>query len=257
MTMKVTILGSGTSSGVPLIGCTCEVCTSTDPKNNRTRASAVVEVNGKVFLLDTSTDLREQAIRFGLLRVDAVLYTHAHADHVHGIDELRIFNIRHLHEIPCYANKDTARRLRAYFEYIFEMAESESIRPFLTIYEIEKEFEIEGQKVIPIPAWHGQTQVFGYRIDNFAYLTDVNRIPEASLEMLRDLDLLVLDALRLKPHPTHFGLEEALQVIEQLKPRRAVLTHIAHQIDHQIISRSLPQNVELAYDGMVCSVPKE
>jgi phosphoribosyl 1,2-cyclic phosphate phosphodiesterase len=249
--MRVTILGSGTSSGVPMIGCTCPVCTSQDPEDNRLRASAAVEINGKVILIDTATDLREQAMRFELPRVDAVLFTHAHADHVHGIDELRTFNIRHLHEIPCYGNADTVKRIRNYFDYIFDEGERESIRPFLSIHEVEGNFSLAGVDVVPVPLWHGTLPVLGYRLGGFAYLTDVNQIPDSSWELLQGLDVLVLDALRHRPHTTHFSIQQAIEVVQRVAPGRAVLTHLSHQISHREVNKDLPNGVELAYDGMV------
>lgn len=248
--MRVTILGSGTSSGVPMIGCSCPVCTSDDPRNDRMRASAVVETGGRTLLLDTATDLRWQAIRFGLARVDAVLYTHAHADHLHGIDELRVFNIRQLSEIPCYGNRDILDRIRAYFRYIFDQEGAESFRPFLQLHEVTGPFRAAGVPVVPVPLWHGALPVLGYRIGDFAYLTDVNRIPDDSWRLLEGLELMVLDALRPRPHKTHFSLGQALEVVERAGPRRAWLTHISHQMEHQATNKELPKGVELAYDGL-------
>ncbi len=248
--MNVTILGSGTSSGVPMIGCDCPVCKSSDPHNRRMRASAAVELRGKVLLIDTSTDLREQALRFDLRRVDAVLYSHAHADHIHGIDELRVFNMRHLHEIPCYGNADTVRRIKSYFEYIFDSGEKKGFRPFLSLNEIEGPLTLFGATIVPIPLWHGELPVLGYRLGGLAYLTDVNRIPDSSIELLADLDLLVLDALRPKPHVTHFSIDQAVEVATMLKPEKTVLTHLSHLVDHRTTNQNLPKGVELAYDGM-------
>ena len=257
--MRVTILGSGTSFGVPVIGCNCPVCLSDNSRNRHLRASAAVEIQGKVLLLDTGPDLREQALRFSLDRVDAVLYTHAHADHIHGIDELRIFNLRHLHSIPCYANSDTCSKLRSYFAYIFDEKEEEAGypllgKPHLTIHEVEGPFALLGVAVVPVPMLHGARQVFGYRIGRFAYLTDVSRMPESSMPLIQGLDLMVIDALRARSHPTHFSIDEALQVIRVARPARAVLTHLSHQIDYETTNASLPEGVELAYDGLVFEV---
>jgi phosphoribosyl 1,2-cyclic phosphate phosphodiesterase len=252
--MRVTILGSGTSSGVPVIGCECAVCSSPDPRNRRTRASALVAVPGGNLLLDTATDLRFQALREGLGRVDAVLFTHAHADHLHGIDDLRLFNLRRGGTIPCYANHDTLERLRAYLRYIFDGEEGESWRPALSLTEVDGPFEVLGARVVPVPLWHGRTPVLGYRLGGFAYLTDANRIPEESWPLLYGLDVLVLDALRQKPHPTHFSLAEALEVAARLRPRRTLLTHLAHTVDHARVSVGLPSGVELAYDGLAFEV---
>ncbi|HOX46927.1 MAG TPA: MBL fold metallo-hydrolase [Myxococcota bacterium] len=252
--MRVTILGSGTSSGVPVIGCECRVCTSPDPRDRRTRASAVVALPGGNLLLDTATDLRAQALREGLVRVDAVLFTHAHADHLHGIDELRLFNLRRQGAIPCFGNRDTLERLRAYLRYIFDAEQGESWRPALTLTEVTGPFELLGARVVPIPLWHGRTPVLGYRLGGFAYLTDANRIPDESWGLLEGLEVLVLDALREKPHPTHFSLGEALEVVARLRPGRTVLTHLAHTVAHAEVSARLPAGVELAQDGLVLAL---
>jgi phosphoribosyl 1,2-cyclic phosphate phosphodiesterase len=249
--MRVTVLGSGTSNGVPVIGCECPVCRSADPKNKRTRASVAVECPAGTILIDTDTDLRQQALRWGLDRVDAVLYTHAHADHLHGIDELRIFNLRQLKEIPCYANPDVAERIGKYFRYIFEPEQSKSFRPFLDLQVLDGPLDLCGTRVVPIPLLHGDLPVYGFRLGDFAYLTDVSEIPAESWALLEGLDLLIVDALRPRPHPTHFSIEQAVEVAERLRPRRTALTHLSHLIDHQPINEGLPIGVELAYDGMV------
>lgn len=254
--MRVTVLGSGTSSGVPVVGCRCPVCTSPDPRDQRTRASVAIELPGGTVLIDTSTDLRAQALRHGLARVDAVLYTHAHADHLHGVDDLRPFCLGRDGPLPCYANPDTLARLRAYLGYIFDPdREPESWRPLLGLHEVAGPFELLGQRVVPVPLWHGRTPVLGYRLGGFAYLTDANRIPEGSWPLLEGLELLMLDALRPKPHPTHFSLDEATGVIARLAPARAVLTHLAHQVAHATASAGLPPGVSLAHDGLVLEVP--
>lgn len=248
--MRVTVLGSGTSSGVPVIGCGCPVCTSPNPKNRRTRASVALDLDGGCALIDTATDLRQQALRWGLERVDAVLYTHAHADHIHGVDELRIYNLRHLKTIPCHASPDVAGRLEAYLEYIFEPGQAESFRPHLELIPIDGPFALLGHEVIPVPLLHGDLPVFGFRIDGFAYLTDVSQIPDDSWALLEDLDLLILDALRPRPHPTHFSLDQAVEVAQRLRPRRTALTHLSHLVDHEPTNENLPIGVELAFDGM-------
>ena len=257
--MRVTILGSGTSGGVPMIGCDCPVCTSGDPKNRRMRASALVEVGDRVLLLDTSTDLREQAMRFEIPRVDAVLYTHAHADHVHGVDELRVFNVRHLREIPCYGNPDTVGRLRNYLQYIFDEEYHESFRPFLNLNVVSGTFSVAGVEVIPVPMFHGKMPVLGYRIGGFAYLTDTNKIPDESWELLEGLELLVLDALRPRPHATHFSLDQAVETAGKIKAKQTVFTHVSHMLEHQETNKGLGNGMELAYDGMTfdLSDPKE
>jgi phosphoribosyl 1,2-cyclic phosphate phosphodiesterase len=248
--MRVTILGSGTSSGIPVIGCRCPVCTSADPRNQRTRASALVELESGNILIDTSPDLRQQALRWEVARVDAVVFTHAHADHLHGIDELRMYNLWQQGAIPCFANPATAGRIRSYLEYIFDPEDGPGFTPFLDLIEVEGPFACCGCQVIPVPVWHGSLEVLGYRFGAFAYVTDVHRIPDGSMELLKNLDVMVLDALRPKPHPTHFNLEQALAVIARLGPRRAFLTHMSHQVDHATISQQLPAGVELAWDGL-------
>jgi phosphoribosyl 1,2-cyclic phosphate phosphodiesterase len=253
--MRITILGSGTSSGVPMIGCSCPVCSSPDPMNHRTRASVSVHLDAGTILIDTATDLRQQALRWGLTRVDAVLFTHAHADHIHGIDELRSFNMTSLREIPCYGPPEAVSRLRAYFDYIFREDQTESLRPFLTLQDLTSPTELCGVRVVPVPLLHGDQAALGYRLGDFAYLTDASRIPEGSWDLLPDLRLLVLDALRPHRHPTHFSIPEALEVIERLKPRRAVLTHLSHHVDHQLVNKKLPIGVELAYDGQTFELP--
>ncbi|NMB75753.1 MAG: MBL fold metallo-hydrolase [Myxococcales bacterium] len=248
--MRLTILGSGTSSGVPVIGCRCPVCVSSDARNQRTRSSALVEKGGRCILIDTSPDLRQQALRFGIARVDAVLFTHGHADHVHGIDELRSFNLVALSDIPCFGNEPTLSRLRRTFDYIFQDTGGESLKPFLSLTEVNGPFEAAGVPVVPVPLWHGKTPALGYRIGDVAYLTDCSRIPEDSLGLLSGLRLLVLDALRHHPHPTHLSIAQAVELVERLRPARAVLTHLSHQVEHAETQSRLPLGVELAYDGM-------
>ncbi len=249
--MRITVLGSGTSSGVPMIGCECKVCKSSNPKNKRTRSSAAVEINDRVFLLDTSTDLRQQALENDLQRVDAVLFTHAHADHIHGIDELRVYNLRQLAPIPCYGNAAIGEKISKYFNYVFDQGESESFRPYLEFQRVEGEFELFGVNVIPVPLLHGRMPVLGYRIGDFAYLTDVSRIPDTSWCLLDNLECVILDALRIWPHKTHFSIAQALEVIERLRPRRAALTHLSHVIDYDTVSMDLPKGTALGYDGMI------
>lgn len=249
--LRVTILGSGTSSGVPVIGCKCDVCTSADPRNRRLRTSASVEIDGKMILLDTSPDLREQALKSGLSRVDGVLFTHAHADHVHGIDELRIFNLWSQAEIPCYGNPDTIDKLANYFRYIVEPGDNGGFRPLLDLHPITGPFSLSGIEIIPIPLVHGRHGSTGYRLGPFAYLTDVKEIPYHSMELLDGVTLLVMDALREKPHPTHMCVSEACAVADALRPSRTILTHLSHQVEHASMSQRLPPGVELAFDGMI------
>jgi len=251
--MQVTILGSGTSTGVPAIGCRCPVCTSGDPKNRRSRASIFIRREETGLLIDTSTDLRLQAMTHGVDRIDAVLYTHAHADHVHGIDELRSFNWLQQGPIPCYGNRATITQLKARFGYVFSNGSGPGYKPQLIPHELEGAREIGGVLVEPIDIVHGEDRIYGYRIGAMAYVTDCSAIPDASRVRLRGLDLLIVSAIRYDAHPTHFTLAQALAAIEDLKPRRAVLTHLSHVFDYETVNRQLPTGVELAYDGMVLS----
>ena len=250
--MKITILGSGTSHGVPMIGCRCPVCTSASAKNRRTRAAALLEFAGHNVLVDTTPDLRQQALAAGLDRLDAVLFTHQHADHICGFDDLRRFSALQRALIPCYGNAATIERLMRVFDYALQSAASNFFDiPVVTFNVVNGPFELFGHRVTPVPLVHGRWPCFGYRLGDFAYCTDVREIPPASLELLLGLDALVLGALRRRPHPTHFTVEQALEVVETLKPRRTYLTHIAHDLEHEATSAALPAGVWLAYDGLI------
>ena len=247
--MKITILGCGTSTGVPMVGCDCPVCTSNDPRDKRTRASLLICYNDHTVLVDTSTDLREQALRQHIRRIDAVLFTHAHADHVNGIDDLRGFHFIHKEIIPCFASRATLETLQSGFNYIFNEHEGSGYTPLLAAHEISAPFELFGRVIIPIPLLHGRILSLGYRIGNFAYLTDCSSIPDSSLELLQGLELLVIDGLRWEEHPFHFNITRAITASRQLKAPRTVLTHLTHQIAHSEEGK-LPPGFELAYDGM-------
>jgi phosphoribosyl 1,2-cyclic phosphate phosphodiesterase len=252
--MRVTMLGSGTSTGVPVIGCTCAVCRSESAKNQRMRPGLKLETEDGTVLVDTPTDLRLQALRFGLPRLDAVLFTHAHADHLFGLDDIRIFNFRQRSPIPCYGSAETLATIRRVFAYVFEDGQEGGGKPQLELIEIRAPFPLLGRRVIPVPVWHGGLEVYGYRIGDFAYLTDCNRIPEASLALLGGLEVLILDALRYRPHPTHFSVAEAVVAARQIGARRTVLTHLAHEVDYDNPREPLPPGVELGYDGLVLDV---
>jgi phosphoribosyl 1,2-cyclic phosphate phosphodiesterase len=255
--MRITILGSGTSTGVPAIGCRCPVCRSSNPKNTRSRASIYIRRENAGLLIDTSTDLRLQAMAHGVDRIDAVLYTHAHADHVHGIDELRSFNWLQQAPIPCYGNRATIAQLKARFGYVFSNGTGGTgpvYTPQLIPHELDGAQEIGGVLVEPIDIVHGQERIYGYRIGGMAYVTDCSEIPDASRSRLRGLDVLIVSAIRYDAHPTHFTLAQALAAVDDLKPRRAVLTHLSHVFDYETVNGQLPPGVELAYDGMALSV---
>jgi phosphoribosyl 1,2-cyclic phosphate phosphodiesterase len=234
-----------------MVGCACAVCLSEDPRNKRLRPGIRLDFDGGTAVVDTSPDFREQALRFGIPRVDAVLYTHSHADHVFGLDDLRPFNFKQRAAIPCYGSPETVGRLRQVFAYAFEESQQGGGKPRLDLVAIEDPFELFGETVTPVPVQHGDMRVYGYRTGGFAVVTDVNHIPEASLERLGGLDLLILSALRYRPHPTHYSVDEALAMAARIGARRTLFTHIAHEIDHETLSRALPPEVELGYDGLV------
>ena len=251
--LGITFLGTGTSHGIPMIGCDCPVCRSDDPRDRRFRASAAVTLPaGRVILIDVSPEFRLAAVAAGLPRVDAVLLTHAHADHILGMDDLRRYNETAQAAIPCFGDADTIATTRDVFSYARPPYVSPD-RPALAFETIEGPTTIAGVEVIPIPLTHDQRTIFGYRIGRFAYCTDCSAIPAASFDLLADLDLLVLDALRYTPHPAHFNLAQALEAVERIRPQRTLLTHIAHEISHAATSSELPDGVELAYDGLQVS----
>ena len=251
--MKVTILGSGTSTGVPMVGCSCRVCSSDDPRDKRTRASLLIQHNGRNILIDTSTDLRFQALREGIRRVDAVLFTHSHADHVNGIDDLRGFYFLHKEIIPCFGSRTTLDTLQTGFSYIFQEQDGSGYTPLLHPQEVDAPFELFGLTVIPVPLRHGRTQTLGFRIGSFAYLTDCSGIPASSLAHLEGLELLVVDGLRWKPHPFHFNIEEAIAATTPLKPVRTLLTHLSHDVLFAD-GAALPPGFEFACDGMTFDI---
>ena len=254
---RVTFLGTGTSAGVPVIGCTCGVCRSADPRDRRSRPSIHVDVPGCASLLvDTSPDLRQQALAFGLTRVDAVLYTHSHADHILGLDEIRRFNAMQGTAIPCYAAPAAWESIRRTFYYAFDgVARQGGGVPRVEAHELDgRPFTVSGVRVVPVPLWHGQTPILGFRFGSFAYLTDCSALPDSSWPLVAGVDTLVIDALRDKKHTTHFTVAEALEAIARIAPRRAYLTHMAHDLGHAETSARLPPAVELAYDGLVLDV---
>lgn len=254
-TLDITILGSGTSTGVPVIGCSCSVCKSPDPRNSRTRCSVLLSNGSQNILIDTSTDLRQQALRENIQQVDAVLYTHSHADHMHGIDDLRAFNLRSKAAIPLYGSPRTLARIRDNFNYIFDDIEFPGYVPRLELFPIESPLELFGLSIIPIPLRHGRTEVFGYRCGPFAYLTDCNAIPATSVALLQNLQLLILDGLRFKPHNTHFNISQAIQVAQQLGASQTLLTHLSHDVDFSRHDPLLPQGINYACDGQRFSLP--
>ena len=254
--LKITVLGSGTSVGVPTVGCHCAVCTSDDPRDNRLRPSILVTVEGHNVVIDTTPDFRTQILRANVDRLDAVIYTHSHADHIMGLDDVRPFNFRQRQHIPVYASAETLEVVRRAFAYIFDGANRTTYVPQLELHELNgKPFEVAGVQFTPVPILHGKATIFGFRFGNAAYLTDHSGIPESSMALLRDLDVLFLDALRHKPHPTHSTVEHSIETASQLRPRRTFFTHICHDLPHVKTELALPPNVFLAFDGLEIEVP--
>lgn len=255
--MKITILGCGTSSGVPTITCDCKTCTSINPKDNRLRCSILIQTeNQKNIVIDSSPDFRQQVLRYKIPKIDSLIFTHPHFDHIGGFDDIRPFNYK-FGTIPIYANQITLDGLKSTFKYAFET-------PFQTgggvpeveinIINEEQQFSIDGIEFTPILLKHGKMDVLGFRINDFAYCTDVNFISETSMNKLQNLDVLILDALRFEKHNTHFTVDEALEIIRILKPKKSYLTHLSHQINYDELSEKLPENVFLCYDGLILDI---
>ena len=259
--MRVTLLGTGTSVGVPIIGCACRVCRSSDPRDRRTRCACHIDVDGLSLIIDTGPDFRRQALREAINRVDAVLYTHHHADHVVGIDDLRPYFFENTTPIPCFARSSTAAVLRRMFPYIFESDGSYQLAPKLELREVEASFEVVSRyeprppvRATPIDVFHGEMPLYGYRLGRFAYITDTNRIPESSFAQLDGLDVLVLDALRRTTHPTHFTIDEAVAVARRIGARQTYLIHMTHSVLHAEEDALLPDGIALGYDGLSFNV---
>ncbi len=248
--MKLTFLGTGTSTGVPTLGCHCRVCTSPDPRDKRTRPSLMLEFDGRVVVIDTTPDFRAQALREGIERLDAVVFTHAHADHILGLEDVRGFYFRQGEPIPIYADSHCMESIRRIFTYIFDGTYPYGGIAKLAPHLVEGPLDLWGQRLTPVPVFHGDLPVLGFRFGQAAYVTDFSSIPETSIPILEDLDVLILDALRHKPHPTHSTVEQSLALVERLRARRAFFTHIAHEVAHEETSATLPPHVRLAYDGL-------
>ena len=246
----LTVLGSGTSMGVPTIGCDCRVCTSVDPHDRRTRPSVLVEYSSRHVLIDTTPDFRWQAIRAGIRKLDAVLFTHGHADHILGLDDLRPLSFRHPGRLPLYASDHAARSLRETFGYIFDEQNTYPSKAQVELNRIDGDLELFGAGFRPVEVMHGEEPIHGFRFGSAAYLTDFSDIPAASKKELRGLDILFLDALRHTPHPTHSTVENSLKLVEELAPRRAFFTHISHDLPHAETNAALPAHVRLAHDGL-------
>ena len=240
---------------MPTIGCHCDVCTSQDPRDNRLRPSVWLQFGGRSVLIDTTPDLRQQALRAGIARVDAILFTHSHADHILGLDDVRPFNYRQKAPIPVYGLPETLAAIGRCFGYIFSESSSQSSRPKIAMRELDgAPFDLFGTRIVPIRLRHGMGTVLGFRIGSLAYLTDHSEIPEESLALLEGLEVLFLDALRHKPHPTHSTVEQSLRHVERLKPARTYFTHLCHDLPHRRTEELLPPHVRLAYDGLEIEV---
>lgn len=240
--------------GVPTLACPCDVCRSADPHDQRTRPSMLLSYNGHNVVIDTTPDFRFQALRSGIDHLDAILYTHAHADHILGLDDIRPFNQKQHSAIPVYASEETIGILRRTFAYVFEPRTTESSVPQIELHAISGTFELFNACIMPVPVQHGPLTVLGFRIGAFAYLTDFSSIPDASKTMLRGLDHLILDALRYTPHPMHSTVDQSLAIVHELAPRQAWFTHICHDLGHEATNARLPQNVRLSYDGLSIEV---
>jgi phosphoribosyl 1,2-cyclic phosphate phosphodiesterase len=252
--MRVTFLGTGTSHGIPVIGCDCSVCCSPLPENKRLRPSILLEFAGRHVVIDTAPEFRLQALRHDIRRLDAVLFSHAHADHIFGFDDIRRFCQIQRQAIPIYASQETFATLRNVFGYIFDLDRNDWTIPRAVPHVIKGPFSLFDRQVEPLTVYHGKNPVTGFRIGDFAYVTDCSLIPDEAMAALGDLEVLVLDALRYKPHRTHFSIGEALQIIEKLQPKQAYLTHLCHEVDHAELAAALPDGVRPAFDGLVVNV---
>jgi phosphoribosyl 1,2-cyclic phosphate phosphodiesterase len=235
--------------GVPTLGCHCRVCTSPDPRDRRTRPSIAVRWAGHCVVIDTGPDFRAQALREGLTRLDAVLYTHAHADHILGLDDLRPLTFKNEHKLPLYADDETAHVIERVFSYTFDPNSQYPTRARVIMHRLGDKVDIHGAVFQRVSLLHGRLEVAGFRFGNAAYLTDMSSIPESSLPLLQNLDVVILDALRKQSHPSHATLDQALQFVDQLKPRRAFFTHMSHELHHEDTNRELPDHAQLSYDG--------
>jgi phosphoribosyl 1,2-cyclic phosphate phosphodiesterase len=251
MKATLTVLGSGTSMGVPTIGCNCAVCHSTDPHDRRTRPSVMIEYASKVVLIDTTPDFHAQAIREGISQVDAVVYTHTHADHILGLDDLRPLSFRHRpNKLPLYAKPEAAEFLRSMFRYIFDADYKFGGLAQVELKPIDGPFDLFGARFEPVPVIHGEMEIHGFRFGSMAYLTDFSEVPETSFAQLEGLDVLFLDALRHAPHPTHSTVENSLKIAERCKATRVFFTHICHDLPHEATNAELPAHVRLSHDGL-------
>ena len=251
--VTLTFLGTGTSTGVPAVGCDCDVCRSDDPRDTRLRASVLLQYDGHNVVIDTGTDFRQQALRARIMHLDAVLFTHAHADHIFGLDDIRPYNFISRRATPVYADARTWEGLRRVYHYAFNPTPYGGV-PSIEPHVIAGPFDVFGRTIVPLEVIHGRMPVAAFRFGRGAYVTDCSEIPDATVDGLRDLDVLVLDGLRYADHATHLTIPKSLNYIERIRPRRAFLTHMNHEVRHATVNADLPDGVELAYDGLVVEV---
>ena len=250
--MQLTMLGVGSSAGTPVVGCSCSTCLSGDSRNNRTRCSSLITLDsGENILIDTGPDLRNQSLRENIKRIDAVLYTHTHADHLHGIDDLRAFCQLKRQQIPLYGKADAVEHIKQKFGYTLrEPLVDFWDLPVLCITPVEAPFELFGTTITPVPVMHGKSPIFGYRVGNFAYMTDVSEIPESSFRLLKGLDVVLLDCLRETSHPTHINIEQSLAYIGRIKAKQSYMIHMTHELEYTSLSKQLPKDVFVGFDGL-------
>ena len=255
---SIVVLGSGTSMGIPMVGCHCKTCTSTDPRDKRLRPSVLIKLDEHRVLIDTAPDFRLQALRAPIERIDAVLYTHSHADHIMGLDDLRPFNFMQKSEIPIFGSPEALDTIKSTFPYVFNGVATQSSKPKLVPHTFAdgERIPLFGMDFETIKLCHGIGTAYGFKFGDCAYLTDHSAIPEESMKRLQNLDVLFLDALRYNPHPTHQTVEQSIRTVEQLRPRRAFFTHISHDLLHATVETRLPENVHLAYDGLDIPIGK-
>ena len=255
--MLIKFLGTGTSHGIPVVGCNCETCRSNNPKNKRMRSSIFIREKNTDILIDTSPEIRLQMLENDITNIDLVLFTHAHADHIMGFDDIRVINWLKGSSVPCYGNKDTMNKIKNIFDYIFDPLQMGGGIPQVTLNTIKKKFEFNNISITPLKVKHGKLDVFGYKINNMAYITDCSYIPKETFKKIQNIDLLIIDALRFEEHPTHMNLEEALEVVKKIKPKKTFFTHISHEMEHEKTNKMLPNNIELAYDGLNLEITKK
>ena len=253
--MRITLLGTGTSQGIPVIACECPTCKSENHKNTRTRASVLISYDDYNVIIETATEFRLQMIDNNVKRLDAVFFTHAHADHVHGLDDVRQFNIVQKTSIPCYGNPATIDSIRQKYDYVFKPTQIGGGKPDIILNSVSNDFDLFGRHIVPLPVEHGILDIFGYRVGKFAYITDASKVPEQTLSRLRGVEVFIINALRYIPHETHLSVDQAVEVIRKVEPKVSYLTHLSHKLEHERLETELPENIHVAYDGLTINIP--